>query len=664
LTKAYNLELSLGVNELTKAGASLFPSIPDAHIEPVVLPGEHDEAIDSPPGKMTAVPGTHGTIKPAGVGDLLVTRQHTVRYELGELAHIENIAPGEKLTRQTTRRDTTETIVVQETESIRDDQRDLQSTDRFALHQEADRVVKSDHQRIPGQPSSDSYGSLVESAGSKQSSQKQAETYSRDVTQRAASRITQRTRTQITTRTLRELEDQATHSFEGGATAESVVYQWIDQIIQAQVFSYGKRLFYDIVVPEPGAFLARALESRPRELPLPPRPAPFQLAPNHLNEWNWAYYVGGYGATGVVPPPPPEVTVARTFQGIGQNPFSPSDELRFAMASTGIEVAIPDGYRAITARVRLRWSGWGGIVDLVIGHSPKRFEPGTVSWVGDLDGQTGSIPVTVMVTEGPAQYTLAVEISCELTAERMERWQSTAHAAILAASRERLGEYEQRLLNLRAALRLLTAGQSVESKQQMIRNELRKACMSVVTDQHFDGLSAVGHSPQGYPQPFLPNVEHYGRYLRFLEHAFEWEQMTWRFAPYFWGRKPYWVRTLLRDDPDPDLADLLQAGAARALVPVRRGFEPSVLSFMTDGTVPTLDALTDITSPLYLPLLAELREPDRALDEGLPYGDPWELRLPTTLVALRRDGTLPRWAQETAADGTVSWVPEAGDPFP
>ena len=212
----------------------------------------------------------------------------------------------------------------------------------------------------------------MESGGSKQSSQKEAETYSRDVTQRAASRITQRTRTQITTRTLRELEDQATHTFEGGATADVVIYQWIDQIVQAQVFSYGKRLFYDIVVPEPGAFLARALESRPRELPLPPRPAPFQLEPTQLNERNWAYYVAGYGASGVVPPPPPEVTVARTFQGIAQNQFSPSEELTHATAATGTEVPIPDGYRAATARVRVRyapWAGAGGHIHLVVGWS-------------------------------------------------------------------------------------------------------------------------------------------------------------------------------------------------------------------------------------------------------------------------------------------------------
>jgi hypothetical protein len=269
-----------------------------------------------------------------------------------------------------------------------------------------------------------------------------------------------------------------------------------------------------------------------------------------------------------------------------------------------------------------------------------------------------------MVPEGLQQFTIAIEVVCELTAERIQRWQAAAHAAILAASRERQEEYEQRLTTLRASLRLLTAGLSPERKRQMIRSEIQKACLAILTNQQFDGLSAVAHSPQGYPQPFLPNVEPYGRYVRFLENAFEWEQMIWRYSPYFWGRKPYWVRTILRDDPEPELAAFFGAGAARALVPVRPGYQAAVLAFMADGTVPALDALTEITSPLYVPLLQELSEPDAAMEDGRPYSDPWEIRLPTTLVALRRDGTLPRWQQQVAADGTARWTAAPGDPVP
>lgn len=322
LLGAYRASLSDAARELDKQGFhNIDPFFPDMNLNPVTEAGEHDEAVDPAPTTMTDVPKTHGTFKPAGIGDLLVTRQHTVRYEMGEIAHIENVARGEVLTRETRRLDTTETTIVQESETFTDDQRDLQTTGRFSLQQEAENVVKSDHTRIPGQPSSDSYGSLVESGGSKQSSTKEAETYSRDITSRATTRITRRVRTQVTTRNLRELEEKAIHSFGGGATSEIIIYEWVDRVVQAQVFNYGKRLFYDIVVPEPAAFLARALESRSRELPLPPRPAPFTLKPTLLNEWNWDHYVAGYGASGVPPPPPPEMTVARTFSGYRPESF-------------------------------------------------------------------------------------------------------------------------------------------------------------------------------------------------------------------------------------------------------------------------------------------------------------------------------------------------------
>ena len=666
LMEAFKGELAGIAKDTVTGGAGLGPIIAQLHLEPVTLPGEHDDATDAPPAVMNGVPATHGSIKPAGIGDLLVTRRHTIAYELGEIAHIENVATGETLVRQTRRLDTSETTTVTENERIEDEQRDLQTTARFDLHREADDVLRRDDQRVPGNPSSESYGSLVESGGFKQSSKQVAETFGRDVTSRAASRVTTRTRTVETTRVLRELEETATHTFAtAAATPEIVVYQWVDQLVEAQVFSYGKRLMYDIVVPEPAAFLARALESGPREVPLPPRPAPFTLEPSLLDEWNWSYYVAGYGAGGVTPPPPPTVTVARTAQGIATNPFSDQDQLRFAMASSGFEVTIPDGYQATKVRARLLWSGWSGFVDVTVGHRAHRFplSDGGV-WDADLSGQTGTIPLTIMVPEGLAQWTVSFEIICSLTTERMDRWRLATHAAILAAARDRQDDYEQRLGRLRSALRLLTAGRTGARAVQTIRDELHKACVSVITNQHFDGLSAVGHSPQGYPQTFLPNLESYGRYVRFLEHAFEWEQMTWRYAPYFWGRKPYWIRNVLRDDPDPAFADFLQAGAARTLVPVRPGFEAAVLAFIDDGTVPTTAALTDVTSPTSLPLLQELHEPDLALEQGRPVGTPWTLRMPTTLVALRRDGTLPRWQMQTAADGTANWVSAPGDALP
>ena len=51
-------------------------------------------------GPAPILPTTHGSVKPVGVGDLLVVRQQLTGYELGEVAYIENVLKGESHTRR------------------------------------------------------------------------------------------------------------------------------------------------------------------------------------------------------------------------------------------------------------------------------------------------------------------------------------------------------------------------------------------------------------------------------------------------------------------------------------------------------------------------------------------------------------------------------------
>lgn len=45
-----------------------------------------------------------------------------------------------------------------------------------------------------------------------------------------------------------------------------------------------------------------------------------------------------------------------------------------------------------------------------------------------------------------------------------------------------------------------------------------------------------------------------GQIIQFFEQAFEWNNVTYRFYPYFWGRKENWRTTALLDDTDPQFA--------------------------------------------------------------------------------------------------------------
>jgi hypothetical protein len=395
------------------------------------------------------------------------------------------------------------------------------------------------------------------------------------------------------------------------------------------------------------------------------QPAPFKLNVSELSEYNYLHYVSGYGAAGVEPPPEPRLVVSRPFAKRAQNVYAQELDRKQLTEVESAELPVPTGYRAVEARVHTVSLNQGGQDDwhwlaIQIGLTGAHLTV-TPNPTLPLSGEVGTVPVTLLTDRDLYIYIVNVEIVCEPTERRMDQWRQRTYDAILEASQQRISEYEERAANLRASKRMDALSFTLERKQSIEREELERACLTVLTNQHFDGLSAIDHSPEGYPQPFLPNVEPLGRYVRFLQQAFEWEQMTWRYYPYFWGRKRYWMDTLLLDDDDAQFRDFLRAGSARTLVPVRPGFEGAVAHFMETGDVPAVEELGQMVGALYLPFLAEGPGTDVAIDRAIPYGEAWEMRAPSTLVRLRADATVPSWSAAPDADGRLVWTGGPGE---
>ncbi len=122
------------------------------------------------------------------------------------------------------------------------------------------------------------------------------------------------------------------------------------------------------------------------------------------------------------------------------------------------------------------------------------------------------------------------------------------------------------------------------------------------------------------------------------------------FYPYFWGRKVTWALKALLDDVDPQFAEFLRAGSARVVVPVRPGFAPALAHFMETGEIWEGADPPTLNSPLYVSIIAEIKEREGAPGTEIAQGDPWDVRLPTTLVKLRADDKLPSWHKQ--ANGT------------
>lgn len=98
------------------------------------------------------------SIEPVGVGDLKVVKQKLVRYEAGEVAHIENVLAREKRERQHRRLRQFEEILTEEQEREEESRRDLQSTERFELQSETQRTIQSETTFEAGVDLSAGYG--------------------------------------------------------------------------------------------------------------------------------------------------------------------------------------------------------------------------------------------------------------------------------------------------------------------------------------------------------------------------------------------------------------------------------------------------------------------------------------------------------------------------
>jgi hypothetical protein len=624
--------------------------------------GPSFEPAPDPLPPVEQIPTTRGAVAPAGIADLLIVKQQLTGYEAADVAHIENVLKGERKLRDHTRRQETEEFTFLEREVTTSQERELESTDRFEMTRETSTVIKEDAALKAGLNISGKYGPTVEfsasaegsTSRSKEEATRAASSFSQEVTDRSANRITERVLERASLKVTNEVIEKNEHELNNveGLGHISGVYQWVSKVYQAQMFNYGQRTMFDFMVPEPAAFLIQALNSVHASATEIQKPPEFTLKPHEISENIHAYgyygkWVQTYGATDVTPPPEIYRTKSLDFNAGGGD------------AATNYyhsgQIMIDDGYRAVhgsVGAVNMMWNN-GCVVDVVLGKRFHRFVnvSGAV-FSTPLDEERDSIPFA-LVTFSVPHLAVAVEVKCQRTDRAMEKWRIETHAKLTNAYKARLAEYEEKLASLELQQGVAIRGKNPALNLETMYDELKKNCISILTDQHFDLFGAIDlSSTNNLPQINVSEAETEGAYVRFFEHAFEWEHLTWVTYPYFWGRKNQWEERLAFEDPDPLFNQFLKAGFCRVSVPARPGFEGAIDHFMTYGEPWNGGPLPPISSPEYLAIADEIAERLDMPGEEIPQGDPWQVRIPTTLVHLRDDDKLPRWQQDPAGN----WV--------
>jgi hypothetical protein len=639
----------------------------------------------------TDPPAPYILVRPLGVADLRVVKQSLARYGMGEITHIENVLQTEKRERRHRYLRRTEESFTIETEKQKEEERNLQSTDKLELQRESSKTIQENFNIQAGVQIAGSYGPVSISANAgfsysraQSESLREASNFSKEIVDESRRKIIERIQEERSKKTTEEIEEINTHAFENnrdGAQDVSGIYRWVNKIYNCQIYNYGKRLMFEFVIPEPAAFyryIAEVMQQNTGTLKMP-KPLPSSFTPSQITslsgriDSNTEDLIREYSVEGIEPPPPETITVGTTLQSEtasgdwGQQSLSKAD------------LAILGGYAANTASIHfnLDTSNRGPVtVAWSIGHAsglevtpdadsrtPIRDEiPPLIRRSGMLvnDDHTnpngviqfskinismrqevGTVPITVS-SIGTSNLVVGVEITARRTQEELFKWQLKTYDKIIQKYNILLAEYEEQKTRLEArnqGLQNRINGSNSLRNRETIEEELKKHCVTMLTGWQYDGFDAMEYPASGEPRIRVEEALKEGTLIRFFEQAFEWDKITYQFYPYFWGRRSRWDDVLKQESDDPLFKNFLRAGAVKVVLAVIPGLTEAILWYLKTGELRIGSSMPAIEGDVeYLSIVDEVRGQADDIGGGVAEGEPWEVILPTSLVILHSQG--------------------------
>lgn len=621
--------------------------------------------------------------RPPGVSDLYIVREEWNRYELGEIAHIENVLKGELKRSLLEKTDEAETTLTSETMRTKTAQQDTQTTDRFELKEATQRDTSLALHADGKVDTSGVYGSTKVDAHigatfdySLEESTSRATTLARETVSRAVSSLEESVRQQQIQRTLTRTRTLDKHELNNTLSVDHTIgiYRWVEKIQTVQIFKYPHRMLYEMEVPEPGAFI-RWLNSQPRTGPMRP------IVPFTLNGAANGQTITANMITGLDPAPEGEINylqLARRYdiQGL-QTP--PSDKAVFTAITNDAPDNVaaankPPVYKTSTVTIPENYEGYSFTIYAVATNDVPEGPDQPTGWLeivigtdfpslaaNDMDPQqiwrfqgknvfrnmknmtfrtpvTGQVPI-ILATDDTSGMMANAQIFCRPTATAISEWRLKIYDLILGGYLAL--QRQQADASDRAAIQagITISGTSATRNAEIVREEIKRGAIELLMGERFSGRPAVVvPGGEGAPRISFEQVRKTTREIQFVEQAFEWENLSFVLYPYYWAEESKWPELERISSPDANFDRFLRCGSARVIVPARPGFEAATEIYTTFGMPWTGGPAPAPNEDLYFSIADEIRAQQEAPADGEP-GESWEVRLPTTLVYLAPIGS-------------------------
>lgn len=617
------------------------------------------EETENPPvtidGEQSFIPSGFG-FKQIGIADYLKVEQSTHAYVEGEVAHIENIMAREYREKSTRKLRRSENTTTSSSDTEREQLSDTTTANRFEMQSEVSKILQESNDfagfanaNYKGASFSMSVGANYANHRSKDESTRQAVTQAQDITARAMDRIVTKVHEERIEKIIDEFEENNSHGFDNRKGDKNVVgvYRWVDKLMKNQIYNYGKRMMFEFMVPEPAKLhlLGMVSQKNPDQVNLikPEDPRTSSVMPmKNYGDLNTdavlKYWVSRYNVE--VPEKPVETySIGKSLSG----QFA-GEQSAIQHAAFKDEIQVPDNYVAVGCRVGYSASGDGSesAMCILVGDIDFYLH-GYYSQLEVRKRETFAKPYSKTVPISATFYeifsgTANCVIDLQLTQEARNAWYQKVFKAIMDAYEDTLAEYNNKLAEEKSKA-VEIKGSNPTFYRQIENTILRKNCISYMADRasgstHGYGLEGLtsGSSFSNYETVLNSNLDQYTAFVKFMEQAFEWENLSYNLYPYYWGSKQNWLNLYQSEDTDPLFRAFMQSGMARVVVTVRPGFEEVVQFYLATGKIWNGGEVPVIGDELYLSIADEMKEP-----KGLKQGKAWITRLPTALNILQAE---------------------------
>ncbi len=540
---------------------------------------------------------------------------------------------------------------------------------------------------------------------------RRASSFAKEITERALERILTKVTESRTVISMYEVEEFNKHVFNNVGSGNNItgIYRWVDKSYKIKTFNYGKRLMYQFMLDRPAANYIKSIKKDgTSNLKKPKHPSEIYNVQQYdfeietedgsiatgtdysgslqtfedISKNNYQFWSALFGVKDIEPYPQEKVIYkAVKFE----NTLNPENSKLIGYSAVG-EIKIPKDYEpnyallvlsanddeespinvllgernyesleqtttTTTTRRRKIYLFWSEVTSVNVTETTYSNEATTDLFKGKENKEVENIPYSISYkTASDIPPVVNFKVVCEPTENAIKRWKIKIYNSIMEIYETRKRDYDQKLRALMTNSQI--KGNNPGENRRIEKEEIRRACIESIANKTIKDFSFGKKNDDGkYIIQSTDNID-YHNMIAFMEEAFEWDEIIYEFLPYYWNQSR--IDAEKHKDNDPLFQNFLRASVAKAVLPVRPGFEFPVMHFMNthklwDGTEEINGEETEENFKISsedASLIPEINAMNNQqnVDNCDPVGEgdenSWILKVPTSLVVLSNADSL------------------------